>query len=1443
MATYYWVGGAGTWDASTTTNWASSSGGSGGAGFPTSADNVVFDASSGSTYTVTIVTGAVCNDLTATGTVGATLSLGVSQQLDVYGSLSFPATGLTWSGGSGSSVFFTATTTGKTVTTNGVSFGVSGNTSARFDGVGGGWTLGSALTSNNVTVANGSFDTGNFNVTVASSFSSSATTTRSVSLGSSTITCQGTTAWTFTTTTNLTFNAGTSQITCSATSPVFSGGGLTYYNVSFTSAGSGTTTINGANTFNNLTQTSRSATGLRIIRFGANQTISGTLTFGAGNTAIRRMFVATDTSGTQRTITLNGTLATLADVDFRDIATAGSVGTWTGTRLGNAGNVSGITTSTPKTVYWNLAGTQNWSATGWATTNNGVPAVNNFPLAQDTAVFTEAGAAGTVTIDTSWRIGSIQMADGVSNRTTAFTLATGAQIPEFYGNITLFSSLTLSGTGVLTFGGYGITQTITSAGITFTQPITCNAPTGTFNLADAFTQTSATGFVHTAGTVDLNNQTLTCYLWSSSNSNTRSIAFGTGKIAVTGNAATVLGMSTATNFTYTGTSKIEFTYSGSTGTRTITPPATGATESNALNIFVTAGTDTVTVSGAARFRDFNLTGFAGTLTYTSSSRYFGDLTFVSGLTLGSIAASFTFAKTSGTQTITTAGKTLDISLTIDAAGATVSLLDALTLGSTRTLFLSTGTLTTNGNALTTGTFSSSNSSTRSLNLGASTVTITGTGTCWSIDDSTNMSLNAGTSSIVFSGTSAGVTMLGGGLAYYNITTPTSLSLFTFSNSNGSCNNFSCTQTLAGEKRIAFVSNITVNGTLSLLGAAGNQRVEFVGSPTGTPATVTAAAVSLTDVNFRDIVAAGAAISWTGTRLGDEGGNTNITFAAPKTVYWNQPAGGYWYDVAWATSSGGAVAATNQPLPQDTAIFDNTGSSPGATITFSATINSFGGVDASGLTNSLTFDTGSGASAVINCYGSIFWPAAVTVTGAALFTINAAGVASISQVSIANATITAPLAFSGYGTVLLLGNITTTASVTYGGQAGMVVDLNDYSVTCASMSRTVTTSTTLAFGTGVINVTGNDATVWNFADLTGFSYTGTPTVNFTYSGSTGTRTVSNGNTAGGTEANAVDINITAGSDTFTFLSGCSMRNLNYTGFSGVGTTGISSFIYGNLTLSPTQTISSSGTTSTFASTSGVKTITTNGVAIDRVLVFNGIGGTWSLQDALAMGTSRTLGLYAGTLTTNGYNVTCARFNAAANVALANRTLNMGASTFTCAGTSGTTSSWFVENGAYTLTINAGTSTIVLSEPYTGLSTQNFGGSTLAGDAFTFYNLVYTGAQPSIITGNNTFNSITVSAYPMALSFDPGTTQTVNQFNVSGTSGNNTVLASTTPGSQWYLAKNTGSKVLVSNCTISDSAASPAGYWFAPTSQGNVNGGNNTGWNFVSDGQNSGFMLLI
>ena len=112
-----------------------------------------------------------------------------------------------------------------------------------------------------------------------------------------------------------------------------------------------------------------------------------------------------------------------------------------------------------------------------------------------------------------------------------------------------------------------------------------------------------------------------------------------------------------------------------------------------MSIYVTTGSDTITVSGSARFLNFDLTGFTGTLTYASSSRYFGDLVFFSEMTLGTFGGSgLTFAKTSGTQTITTAGKTIDTSVTIDGVDGTVSLQDALTLGSTRTLTLTNGTL-------------------------------------------------------------------------------------------------------------------------------------------------------------------------------------------------------------------------------------------------------------------------------------------------------------------------------------------------------------------------------------------------------------------------------------------------------------------------------------------------------------------------------------------------------------------------------------------------------------------------------------------------------------------------------------------------------------------------------------------------------------------------------
>lgn len=147
MANRYWVGGAGTWDATTTTNWSASSGGAGGASAPTSSDSVIFDTLSNATaYTVTLGTNAVCLDMTVGKPLAGnvTMSLSATAVINCYGSLTLAATGITWTGTSGSKLFFLATSTGKTITSNGVNLG---STYLTLNGVGGGWSLGSAFLS------------------------------------------------------------------------------------------------------------------------------------------------------------------------------------------------------------------------------------------------------------------------------------------------------------------------------------------------------------------------------------------------------------------------------------------------------------------------------------------------------------------------------------------------------------------------------------------------------------------------------------------------------------------------------------------------------------------------------------------------------------------------------------------------------------------------------------------------------------------------------------------------------------------------------------------------------------------------------------------------------------------------------------------------------------------------------------------------------------------------------------------------------------------------------------------------------------------------------------------------------------------------------------------------------------------------------------------------
>ena len=839
MADRYWVGGAGTWDSTSTTHWSASSGGAAGASAPTLADNAIFDTLSNATlYTVTIGASAVaanCLDLSIAGpAVGnVTIAFGTGV-INCYGSWLNAATGVAFTTNTGCAANFLATSTGKTITTNGVS--VSG-LPINLNSATGGWTLGSAFTTTNTfTVAQGSFSTSasNWGLTVGI-LNSTGTGVRSINLNASLVSCTGSSQITFTIPTNLTFNAGTSSIVCATNTSNFSGGGQTFYNVSYTNLSQLTATMSGANTFNNLTFPVKTFVGTATFTISSDQIVTGTLTM-AGSTYNTRFLITSDTIGTPRTITAGA--VSLSYVDFRDIVGAGTA-TWTGTSIGNCLGNTNITFTAAKTVYWNLAGTQLWSATAWAPSSGGTPAVANFPLAQDTAVFDDAGAVGTIN---SWffNVGSVDM----SLRTTTMSLI-GATSVSVYGNWSNGTGTVITNTGIITFLGRSL-QTITPAGITFTSGIAVTAFGGTVRILAALTTTSTTNLALNNGTLDLNNFKFTTVGLTSTNSNTRSIAFGTGDITLTGNAAIILSMALVTGFTYTGTPTINATYAGSTGTRTFSFGTSTGTELNALSINVTAGGDACTFANGTRINSVDFTGaYTGLATFGGGTfQCFGSLTLNSVMTITS--GGIAFSSTSATpRTITSANQTMNFAVTFSGAGGTFVLQDNLTFGTAQTTTLTAGTLDLNNLTLTTGLFASSGTSVRTIAFGTGNITCTGVGATWNTATVTNLTTTGTPVVNVTSALSTTITVSAGAISEansisFNFTNGTYLLSFlnitNYAAKNVNFTGFAGTWNATGNN-VTVYGDLTLNSSMTLSTSTGN----FVfGSTSATPRAITTA---------------------------------------------------------------------------------------------------------------------------------------------------------------------------------------------------------------------------------------------------------------------------------------------------------------------------------------------------------------------------------------------------------------------------------------------------------------------------------------------------------------------------------------------------------------------------------------------------------------------------
>lgn len=427
MANRYFIGtGARNWNDSA--NWSETSGGAGGASVPTSADAVILDANSG---TGTIILDADFNCLSFDASaLGAVLTIAGSVFVfNCYGSftgntnLTFNLTGTSYfySRGTG-----TITQGGATLTWNRWYIDGSGITVTNWDN----FNIGSAV----IYHTNGTWNING--KTISCSQLTNGAGTKTLTYGSGTIN----TAIYYLFPTGLTLNKDTGTINISGPYPQ-SFAGKDHYNVNITSAG--TTTITDSSvTFNNLTRTGGGVV-TDLLGFRGSITVTGTLTLTGNNATNYRLLVASNTIGTARTITCNGSIVA-ENVDFRDIVVAGTAAPFDASAIpggsGDCGGNSGITfTPAQKQYFKHTSGAVSWSdSTKWFS-NEAKTTAGRVPLPQDDVQF-DAGSftgASTLTVNCP-RIGKSLDMSAVS-QAVRITLVNDI---ECYGSYVLGNNIT-----------------------------------------------------------------------------------------------------------------------------------------------------------------------------------------------------------------------------------------------------------------------------------------------------------------------------------------------------------------------------------------------------------------------------------------------------------------------------------------------------------------------------------------------------------------------------------------------------------------------------------------------------------------------------------------------------------------------------------------------------------------------------------------------------------------------------------------------------------------------------------------------------------------------------------------------------------------------------------------------------------------------------------------
>lgn len=868
--------------------------------------------------------------------------------------------------------------------------------------------------------------------------------------------------------------------------------------------------------------------------------------------------------------------------------------------------------------YW-VGGTAAWDGTAgtkWALTSGGAGG-QAVPTSADDVFFDATSGAVTCTISTG-------NTGAKSINCTGFTgTLAGTAAISVSGSVTLVVGMTYTYTGVLSIIATG---TIISAAKTFGD-VTINGTGITTTLGDALTLGIANTFTLTTGTLALNEFTLSTGIFNASGTSTRAVTFGSANIALTSttNGTTILAMATATGFTYTGTGGIT-RVQATTATMQFGSTA-GATSTNALNLTVTSGAQTLTLTTGSSFKNITLTGSTCIVTGFTTTAY-GNVIIASGGTYTNFGIIF---KTS--QTFSSLGKALD-DITVDGAGITLALGDALTH---EDFTLTNGTLDLNGFTLSSDTFTSSNSNTRSIAFGSANIvlksttaattvlsmatatnfTYTGTGgftrnmaatatmvfgtTAGSASNAPNLTVNAGASALTITATShfksinftgSTSTVTGTVITYGNLT------LASGGTYTGLIPTFAATATVNSLGKV--LGSTTVSGAAITVTLGDNLTVDPASIFTLTQGaivfnnfTLSAGRFVSSNTNTRSIALGSGNIVLTSTTAA-----ATVLNMADARNFTSTGTGGFIRNqAATATISFGSTlgAASTNILP----LTVNAGASA---LTITAT-SSFKAVNFTGSTCSVT--------GIVYVNGNLTLATGGTYTGLGIGLLATQTFFSLGKT-------VSYLDFVEPGVTITLGDALTATGACFL-NAG-TLDLNGFPLSVGQFASDGSLTRAIAFGSQniTLTITTAAAVVLDMIDLTNFTYTGTGGF---VRNQAATATMRVGNSAGGSVTNAPNLSVNAGVNGLTITADSWFNNFDFTGTTcSITSTNVN--ITGDITIPAGVNV---GPCSITFRDSG--TATTNIKSFANITV-NAPGGVITCADGLSANTALTL--VAGTL---------------------------------------------------------------------------------------------------------------------------------------------------------------------------------------------------------------------